>query len=153
MSDYMENRTMLILYGFGICVFMLRIYGMYAGTWEETVSSPDFQKSIGIAQPLIELILVVSFIMVVIPRWLGKMKQTKPIEILTLVCSIGGLCLLVYMIPEFITDSSLGDKRMAVMGTICVSMVTIYCISYWYGKKYKTKKDNEEGVENNENDD
>ena len=153
MSDYIENRTMLVLYGLGICFFMLRIYGMYVGTWEETVSSPEFQKAIDIAQPIIELLLVVSFIVGVIPRWLGKMKQTKPIEILTLACTIGGLCLLIYMIPEFITDSSLGEKRMTTMGIICVSMITIYGISYWYGKKYKTKKDNEEGVENNENDD
>ena len=151
MSGIFEDRTMLIIYGFGLVFFILRVEAMMNGTWEEITSQPEFQKSIAMVQPFLELIIVVSFIMDVIPRWLGKLRQTEPVKLLAMACSIGGIMLLVYMIPEFITDVSYGEQRLVFTLIIGVSLVTVHVISYWYGKKYKSDK-KEEGVENNEDD-
>ena len=151
MSDIIEDRTMLIIYAIGIIFFIMRVVGMMNGTWEEITSQPEFQKSIATVQPLLELIITVSFIMAVIPRWLGKLRHTEPVKLLTMACSIGGVMLLVYMIPEF-TEASYGEQKLVFTLIIGVSLITVHVISYWYGKKYKSDK-KEDGVEENEDDD
>lgn len=152
MSDLLEKRMMLIVYTLGVGFFIIRVLTMYDGTWDEMSSSPEWANSMDKVQFIVELLITASFITAVIPRWLDKLQNTKLKTVLCYACSIIGCVLIVVMIPE-ITDKPIEEQKMIYAAVLVVVMIVFYAIAYWYGKKYKTKKDNEEGVENNENDD
>lgn len=152
MSDLLEKRMMLIVYTLGVGFFIIRVLAMYDGTWDEMSSSPEWADSMDKIQFIIELLITASFITAVIPRWIDKMQNTKLKTALCYGCSIIGCVLIVAFIPE-ITDKPFEDQKMIYAAVLIVVMIVFYAIAYWYGKKYKTKKDIEEGVENNENDD
>ena len=152
MSDYIEKRMMLVIYTLGVGFFIIRVLAMYDGTWDEMSSDPKWVDSMDKIQFIVELLITGSFIMCVIPRWIDKMQNTKLKTALCYGCSIIGCVLIVAFIPE-ITDKPIEEQKIIYAAVLVVVMVVFYAIAYWYGKKYKTKKDDEEGVENNENDD
>ena len=152
MSDLLEKRMMLIVYTLGVGFFIIRVLAMYDGTWDEMSSSPEWANSMDKIQFIVELLITASFITAVIPRWIDKMQNTKLKTALCYGCSIIGCVLIVAFIPE-ITDKPIEEQKMIYAAVLVVVMIVFYAIAYWYGKKYKTKKDDEKGVENNENDD
>ena len=152
MSDLIEKRLMLMVYTLGVGFFIIRIVAMYNGDWDEMSSSPGWVDGMGKIQFIVELLITASFITAVIPRWIDKMQNTKLKTALCYGCSIIGCVLIVAFIPE-ITDKPIEEQKIIYAAVLIVVMIVFYVIAYWYGKKYKTKKDNEEGVENNENDD
>lgn len=152
MSDYIEKRMMLMIYTIGVGFFIIRVLAMYEGYWDEMSSSPGWVDCMDKIQFLFELLITGSFIMCVIPRWIDKMQNTKLKTALCYGCSIIGCVLLVVFIPE-ITDKPIEEQKIIFPAVLIAVMIVFYVIAYWYGKKYKTKKDDEKGVENNENDD
>lgn len=152
MSDYIEKRMMLIVYTLGVGFFIIRVLAMYDGTWDEMSSDPKWVDNMDKIQFIVELLITASFIMSVIPRWIDKMQNTKLKTALCYGCSIIGCVLIVAFIPE-ITDKPIEEQKIIYAAVLIAVMIVFYVIAYWYGKKYKTKKDDEKGVENNENDD
>ena len=152
MSDYIEKRMMLIVYTLGVGFFIIRVLAMYDGTWDEMSSDPTWVDGMDKIQVIVELLITATFIMSVIPRWIDKMQNTKLKTALCYGCSIIGCVLIVAFIPE-ITDKPIEEQKIIYAAVLIAVMIVFYVIAYWYGKKYKTKKDDEKGVENNENDD
>ena len=152
MSDYIEKRMMLVIYTLGVGFFIIRVLAMYDGTWDEMSSDPKWVDNMDKIQFIVELLITASFIMSVIPRWIDKMQNTKLKTALCYGCSIIGCVLIVAFIPE-ITDKPIEEQKIIYAAVLIAVMIVFYVIAHWYGKKYKTKKDDEKGVENNENDD
>ena len=149
---YVEDRTFYILYAFGIVFFLLRIIGNIEGTWDEMTSQPEWIEATNMAQALIELVLVTTFIMTVIPRWVNKIKSTPLNKTVQTGCSIAGIAILIWGIQEF-TGKELDFTESRIIGLVVIVTVAVafWLFAYWYGKKYKNDepkdKENEADVQ------
>lgn len=154
MNDLVEEKMIFIIYTLGVGFFIIRIVSMIEG--DGYYDDPDNMKFFKMIQAIIELLITVSFIWVVIPKFFNKLKSTPIKKTVEVACMIGGMALVMVFIPEF-TEKPWEEQRLYGMIVCMAVIVAIYIISYYWGKKHdkKNEEKNKElnGVENNENDD
>ena len=154
LSETFEWHTAYILYAFGIVFFLLRIMATANGDWDEMTQEEGWKKAIGILQPMIELLIVVSFISVIVPRWVSKLRNTKLIDIVTIGCTIASVVLLMVMVPTITGEPlDVSETRTYTAIAFISVIIVVYLISYLYGKKKKKEEgDKEEEGDNDESD-
>lgn len=145
MSDLLEKRMMLIIYSLGVGFFLIRIIAIICGD-TEMYDDPNFMDGMKKIQGIMELLIAVSFIWCVIPRWFNKVRNTSVNKLAFHGCFFVGCVILFVMLPE-ITGEELEFTTMKAIGVVVFITITalFWLAAYWYGKKYKSEKEGEDG--------
>lgn len=140
MSDMVLRRTYFALTGLAFAVFLTRaLVTMDGGQFPAT--QEELEKLIAV-QPIIELCIMASFVLGVVPQWAERLKSKTIKEIVQYGAIYGGLAIIIVLLPEYM-DLPWGEQRLIILAEAFAVMTVMFLISYWYGKKYKSGKKEE----------
>lgn len=102
----------------------------------------DIEKLIQV-QPLLEILILGSFFISIVPEWVEKVKSKTLKDLVWYGSSFIGIALIILLFPEF-TEVSYGEQRMVIVGICAVIFAALWMVSYWWGKKHEKSKEESE---------